>query len=824
MNNEKSLNIEGPNKTEISSNTDTEQYEQQHASTQRALKTMAGFVIASVIVLALYFGKEIFIPLALSVLLAFLLEPLVSRLKKWGLPQLPSIALVVLMALSVLGGAVTYLGYQLGSLSQELPQYQDTIKQKLNSVKSLTSGPSVWDGAIATVDTIQKSIQTDQPAQQKEGVQQVQVVGAQQSSTDAAVQWGSKILSPLATAGIVFLFVVLILLSRKDLHDRLLKLLGGNLNVGTDALDEAADRIGTYLRMQLLVNVSYGVPMALGLFFIGVPAAIMWGIVAIAMRFVPYVGPMISAVFPITLAFAVDPGWNMVLWTVGLVLLLELISNNVIEPWLYGESTGLSTLAIIIAATFWTSVWGPVGLILSTPLTACLLVLANYIPALSFVKTLIGNEPVLSPPERFYQRLVADDVDDALELAQEQIKQDLPKKPSDEVVVRKVNAFYDEVAIPAIRLFSESHNTDASAEHRLRMQQGLKLFNHQFQNQYPIDQDLSQPQVACVGARWEVDVMASSMLAHGLNLRNISAISHTDAIIQSNVNVLEHLTQQIQMVCISVFHRQPMAQVRLLSQKVRDMLPNAKLIFAIWGNDSDELRDEILRRFEPDAVVNSVNELMLSIDALMLEQGENPARELLAENESERLAALHELSLLNPETLPIYEQFIEEACQAFDVKYAQISLVDDTWVNTPASPLADAKQNPLDAGIAREDSICTHLVHQNESLIIEDIDRDPRFKKNVELSKNKIKFYAGVPLRTKQGLVLGSLCILDKHTRKMTEDDLILLNELAEELMRTLSHEKTKHQKLEEIAKLQNAEVVHSISEIQADPEQPHQA
>lgn len=199
------------------------------------------------------------------------------------------------------------------------------------------------------------------------------------------MQWGARIFHPLATVGIVFLFVVLILLSRKDLHDRLLKLLGGNLNVGTDALDDAADRIGTYLRMQLLVNVTFGIPMAVGLWLIGVPAAIMWGIVAIGMRFLPYVGPMISALFPITLAFAVDPGWNMVLWTIGLILLRELISNNVIEPWLYGESTSLSTLVIILAATFWTTLWGAAGLILSTPLTACLLVLAHYIPALGFI-------------------------------------------------------------------------------------------------------------------------------------------------------------------------------------------------------------------------------------------------------------------------------------------------------------------------------------------------------------------------------------------------------------------------------------------------------
>ncbi|MEW9150813.1 AI-2E family transporter [Acinetobacter indicus] len=167
--------------------------------------------------------------------------------------------------------------------------------------------------------------------EQEKGVQNVKVVGLEQSPSDA-MEWGSKILSPIATIGIVFLFVVLILISRKDLHDRLLRLLGGNLNIGTDVLDEAGQRIGTYLRMQLLVNVTYGIPMAAGLWFIGVPAAIMWGMLAVVLRFVPYVGPIISAVFPLTLAFAVDPGWNMFLWTLGLILLLELISNNVIEP------------------------------------------------------------------------------------------------------------------------------------------------------------------------------------------------------------------------------------------------------------------------------------------------------------------------------------------------------------------------------------------------------------------------------------------------------------------------------------------------------------
>lgn len=782
----------------------------QGSATARSLKTMAGFVIAAIIILALYVGQEIFIPLALSILLAFLLEPLVSRLKRWGLPQVPSIALVVLLALTVLGGAATYFGFQLSKLSQELPKYQDTIEQKLTSVQSYTSGPSVWDGAVSTLNTIQSSIASANRSDETTdpNVQQVKVVAEEASAMDEAMQWAGRIFGPLATAGIVFLFVVLILLSRKDLHDRLLRLLGGNLNVGTDALDEAATRIGTYLRMQLLVNVTYGIPMALGLWMIGVPAALMWGLVAVVMRFIPYAGPMISAIFPITLAFAVDPSWNMVLWTLGLILVLELVSNNIIEPWLYGESTGLSTLSIILAATFWTSLWGPVGLILSTPLTACLLVLSYYVPALGFLKILIGSEPVLTPQQRFYQRLVADDVDDAMEVAEDYIAEGLPKKATPEVVVRHVNDFYDNVAIPAIRLFSNSHNTIASAEHRLRLQQGLKFFNHAFQQKYPAPVNDSDIKVMCIGARWEVDILSSAMLAHALRLRHVAAQSHAEAFIQSQVDMMAEIPSDIKILCISIFHQQPLAQIRLLQHQIGQQRPDLELVFATWANDEDEMRLEAKNRFDVE-VVSSVNELLLSIDVLLMQQGENPARQLLNDNEAERLEALHELQLLQPDNLPIYEQYIDEARQAFDVKYAQISLVDEDWVNTPASPLYAQNEHPMEAKVPRQQCVCSHLVYQNEELIIEDIARDPRFARNKRLGQEKIRFYAGVPLRNKQGLVMGSLCILDKKVRSLSEDDVVLLKALADDLMTTLSSSRDKQAKLEEIEALQQAQVVH---------------
>lgn len=587
------------------------------------------------------------------------------------------------------------------------------------------------------------------------------------------------------------------------MHDRFLKLLGGNLNIGTDALDDAGKSIGTYLRMQLLVNVTYGIPMAIGLLVIGVPAAIMWGLVAVVMRFVPYVGPIVSAIFPITLAFAVDPGWDMVLWTVALILVLELISNNVIEPWLYGESTGLSTLAIILAATFWTTLWGPVGLILSTPLTACLLVLSNYVPALGFVKTLLGSTPVLSPFERFYQRLVADEVNDAMQVANDYICAQLPKKPSAEEVARRVQMFYGEVAIPAIRIYSQGHDTDVTAEHRLRLYQGLQFFNHAFQKAYPSKLSNEQPEVYCVGARWEIDTQISAMLAHALNLKNIAARNDPDVLIQSSESGKGIvLPVSIKILCVSIFHHAPAAQIRLLKYRLAQQYPELKIIFATWSVMQLELLDELQQCFELEALVNNVDDLILTIETYTLNEGESWFENLEIKNEKERQQALNELGLLDHRHQILYKQYIEEARQAFDVDYAQISWLNQHEMYIPVSPFT---QEPVATRQMCKDSVCTHLLYQNEPLVIEDLQRDPRFPHLSELRQHHIRFYAGVPLKDKNGIALGSLCLLDKQPRQMQAEDMILLKALAQDLMATLSNERKKKDKQKQIEQMQPA-------------------
>ena len=279
---------------------------------------------------------------------------------------------------------------------------------------------------------------------------------------------------PLATAGIILIFVFLALLDIGDLRDRFLRLLGGNFHRSTDAIQEAGARISRYLLMQLLVNVSYGVPLAAGLWIIGVPGALLWGAVGAVMRFVPYVGPLIAAIFPIALAFAVDSGWSMLLWTVALIVVLELTSNNIVEPLLYGSSTGLSAISLIAAAILWTALWGPVGLILSTPLTVCLLVLGRNLPQLRFLDTMLGSTPALDVPARIYQRLIANDADEAVEIA------------STEIEKSSVVSFYDAIGIEVLRLASEEYLQNASAEHRLRLASGMDTLLDDLERSIPL--------------------------------------------------------------------------------------------------------------------------------------------------------------------------------------------------------------------------------------------------------------------------------------------------------------------------------------------------
>lgn len=766
-----------------------------------ALRLLTGLLVASIVIAGLYFGQGLLIPLALALLFGFLLDPAVSRLKRWGMPRMAATLLVVVMALATLAGMGTYLGSQVQQLSADLPTYQNTIRDKLRSLRRNANMPSAWDGALRTYDTVEREISRGATTPR---VQKVEIQSPEQKPTARMLQWLGRVAEPVTMAGIVLLFVILILLDRDDLRDRLLRLMGGNLHVATDALDEASQRIGKYLRMQFVVNITYGLPMAAGLWFIGVPGAILWGVLAAIMRFVPYVGAMISAAFPLALAFAVDPGWQMLLMTLGLIMALELISNNLIEPWLYGSSTGLSTLSIIVSATFWTALWGPIGLILSTPLTVCLLVLGRYIPALQFMEVLLGSSPVLGPAQRLYQRLLADDVEDAVTLAHELVDARLPARASADERSAAVAGFYDEVAIPALRLATQQHLESATAEHRLRLSSGMDALIEELRESHPPPAAALATRalrIHCVGARWEVDALAAAMVAHSEALRG-HVVSCSDWALAADPQWRQlgpgqgglpqghagaQALAEAQLLVLSVFSTQPQTVVRQLMRRVRRHWPHLRVVLALWNAPAVVSDPEFARRCGAAACVSGLRELQLWVDALRLPDaaGQGLAAPI-PDDDEQRVRQLHDSGVLGPGLPSLYHEAAQQAANAFDVKWAQVSWVDADRVHTPGSLLVADQGDPASAGMPRAQSICSYVVHGGDALVVHDAARDPRFAGNPALQAMRLRFYAGVPLKNRHGTVLGSFCIMDDAPREVSAADLELLGVMAEQLMQNV--------------------------------------
>lgn len=772
-----------------------------------ALRLLIGLMIASIVILALYFGRDLLIPLALAMLFGFLLDPAVSRLKRWGLPRMASAIVVVAFALAALGGLGMYLGSQVQQLSADLPTYQSTIRDKLRSLRKSANMPSAWDGVFKTYNTVEKEIASVDSARAR--VQKVEVQTPDSKPTTRMLQWLGRIAEPVTTAGIVLLFVILILLDRDDLRDRLLRLVGGNLNLATDALDEASQRIGKYLRMQFIVNVSYGVPLAMGLLLIGVPGAILWGVLGAIMRFVPYVGPMMSAVFPLALAFAVDPGWNMFLLTLGLILLLELISNNVIEPWLYGSSTGLSTLSIIVAATFWTALWGPIGLILSTPLTVCLLVLGRYIPSLKFMEVLLGSEPVLGPQQRLYQRLLADDADDAISMAVQSVEERLPSKPGQDDRASAVRGFYDEVAIPALRIATKQHLESATAEHRLRLSNGMAALLEELQDQYAFrsrdeharaasgeDDQRRCLRIHCAGVRWEVDALGAAMVAHAESLHGHEvscsewALAPDSKSLQFDVNGLladrewTRAVKQSDLLVLSIFNHQPQSMARRIVRRIRRHWPGARVVLCLWNAPAVAADPDFARQTGAQACVTSLRELHLWVEAMQVgDPGESVIAAPIPDDDEQRVRMLHESGVLAPALTALYRDTAKKAVNAFNTKWAQVSWVDAERVFAPGSLLPLSAQEVPQHGFPRDSSVCSYVVYEEEAIVVGDLARDPRFANDSMVHSLKLRFYAGVPLTDKRGNVLGCLSILDDEPRNLSDDELEVLGGMARQLM-----------------------------------------
>ena len=750
--------------------------------------------IGALIVAALVLGREILVPLALAGLLAFLLDPLVGRLRRWRVSRGLAVALVTLATLATVAGASLVVGQQVMQLGRNLPQYQSTIETKLRHLRqsivgerSLSSASrligAVENEVAKTRQALQPAAAAGDPTRRAEPLR-VKVAAAELGPLETVNQVVTPLLSPLITGGIAIVLLVFILLERNDIRDRVMRLTGGDLHDMTDALNEAAHRVSRYLSMQVLVNLCYGLPLALGLWAIGVPGAWLWGLLAGVMRFVPYVGPVVASLFPLTLAFAVDPGWDMLLWTLSLVLVLELISNNVVEPWLYGSSTGLAPVAVLLSAAFWTVLWGPVGLVLATPLTVCLVVMGRHLPSLRFLDLLLGSDPVFDPATRLYQRLLAGNVMSAIEIADAQIDAD------------GLTAFYSATALPALALAAVDHGRVSSAEHRLRVRAGMAELLRELRAEHSVepppaalDTTAGDPSaasgvaaVACIGLRWEADTLAADMLAHGLSAAGVPSLATPEAALNAE-RIARLDLQHASVVCLSTFHPDPEAMVRYACRRLRRARPDLKIVLGLWNAPAALHEPGAAATLGAAAVATSLAEAVERVRALSAPA--DPPAPAAAGGEGEPAdeprARAHCLRIDAWRQAPA-RQAAQRSGEVFDTDEALVCWVDGQVHRWRADGAAH------DGGIDAQ-AWWHQLPLGDEALVVPDLARDGRFGADGNGAQLPHRFMAAAPLRWTDGSRLGMLCVLDRRPRPFGLREQQLLTELAAELIERIEVE-----------------------------------
>ena len=600
-----------------------------------ALVGLWAVALTSFVIAALYFARDFLIPLALAALLTFLLSPLVTRIERW-LGRIAAVLFVVAMIFATTGAAGWVLTRQLVDLATKLPDYKVNIQTKLRSIRVPTGG--AFTRFSKTVEELKKDLpgaETSTPAAAKPetsvtlppkpapAAASVQVVETSKVNLMGLVQHLiAPLLGPLGTAALVLLLVIFMLLRREDLRRRLIRLIGkGRISAATHAMDDAGERVFRYLFMQLVVNVSYGIPVAIGLYFIGVPNAVLWGACATVLRFIPYIGPWIAAAIPVALSLAVSPSWMMPLLTIGLFVVLELLSNNVMEPWLYGSSTGVTPIALIVAAVFWTWLWGPVGLLLSTPLTVCLVVMGRHVPRLSFLSVLLSDEEALTPAEDCYHRLLTVGEQDELEFVEAYLKEN------------SLTALYDSVFIPVIIATETDHRLELlDDEQRLLIEQSLRDIiedlgtRPQATSKIEANKAMAEDtrslgpappfQVYCLPARADRDELVGAMLTQLLQQQgfvaqnaegNLAAGGLLDLVEKSGVDA----------ACISVVSPSTVIQARYLCVKLRERFPQLKIVIGLWGT-TQKVTDAARRLRDSGAneVVTTLNDAVVQLENL----------------------------------------------------------------------------------------------------------------------------------------------------------------------------------------------------------------
>jgi predicted PurR-regulated permease PerM len=571
-----------------------------------------------VIVAALYFGREVLVPIALAVLLSFILSPCVRFLQRAHLPRVVAVIVVGAVAFSAIFGLGTLMVSQVNGLAGDLPRYQTTLAAKIDSLRGVTAGSGTLERASAVLHDLSQEI--DKPKDNstdflRDGATPNKPIPVEVRQPDpGTLQTLSTLIEPLihplTTTGIVLIFVVFILLQHQDLRNRLVRLAGTkDLQRTTAAIDDAGERLSKLFLTQLGLNAGFGLIIGVGLYIVGVPSAPLWGIFAMILRFVPYIGAVISAIFPLILAAAVGTGWSMVVATAALFLVVESVAGQVVEPLVYGRSAGLSPVAVIVSATFWTWLWGPIGLILATPLTICLVVLGRHVEQLKFLEVMFGDEPPLKPAELIYQRMLARDPVEAAEQAELFLQENT------------LATFYDEILLGGLQLAqSDAERGLLDNERMQRVRDAVAeivddLEMHQDKDvvlteeitpeaeELPLAQlqrAEDRPTIGALRAEWQggtpvlcipglglLDEAAALMIAQLLKRAGIRArVEHADALSISRITGWD--TEGVALICLCYVGNPSSAQIRYAVRRIRRRSSDTPVLITLLGRNTTE--------------------------------------------------------------------------------------------------------------------------------------------------------------------------------------------------------------------------------------------
>jgi predicted PurR-regulated permease PerM len=572
---------------------------------------------AALIVTALYFGREVLVPVALAVLFSFVLAPFVIRLQSWRVPRTLAVLVAVFIGFSIIFSLGGLMVSQANRLAEELPGYQQTLREKIQGLRGIATGGS---GTLERASRVLRELDTElqnpslgraaidglrrQPLDKPIPVEIRQPDPGTLTTLVAIIQ---PLMQPLTTTGIVVIFVIFILLQRQDLRNRFIRLAGSHdMQRTTAALDDAGQRLSRLFLSQITVNAGFGILVGIGLQLIGVPSAPLWGLVATILRFVPYVGSPIAAIFPLILAAAVGAGWGMVLMTAALFVTLQLIAGQVVEPHVYGRSSGLSPIAIVLSASFWTWLWGPIGLVLATPLTVCLVVVGRHVDRLQFFDVLLGNQPALTPPQLVYQRMLAGDPIEASQQAQTFLQDATLEEYYDTILLNGLRLAESDMRLGRLpperidRVLATVRDvTDDLETHEDRAESADQAVDERsdLARLDPLERDVTAPAllaewqqpgaVLCIPGSSKLDEAAAVVLTQMLKRRGFGAAAETaDALSMSRIFSLD--LSQAYACCICYVGKPSNAMIQYTVRRLIKKRKCGRIVIAMLGADAED--------------------------------------------------------------------------------------------------------------------------------------------------------------------------------------------------------------------------------------------